>query len=162
MRSRTILAPAWCSLGRVSFLPFLRLPTQHSCGECESTDRVDREARTGRKYQSVERALPTGLHKIRFSVDPASPAINGDVTLDDVLISGRRVHTQGKISGLKTTSLVGFFDNVDGLSHRIDLIRNPLFFSVDRLPSACRAVTCIAWRNQTLQTRPGTCTTPYP
>jgi hypothetical protein len=31
--------------------------------------------------------------KIRFSVDPASPAINGDVTLDDVLIAGRRVHT---------------------------------------------------------------------
>lgn len=39
--------------------------------------------------------------KIRFSVDPASLAINGDVSPDDVLIAGPRVHTQGTNLGLQ-------------------------------------------------------------
>src|SRR4051794_20398397 len=71
-----------------------------------------------------------------FSVDPASPSIDGNITPDDVLVPGPNgpvVFIQGSSLGLKDNFFGGVFDNLDALSNGTDPIRNPLFFSVDRV-----------------------------
>jgi len=75
---------------------------------------------------------------VRFSIDPASPSINGNITPDDVLQPGPAVATQGTSLGLKDSVLTGNFDNLDALTYGQDQVRRPLFkipifFSVDRL-----------------------------
>lgn len=74
----------------------------------------------------------------KFSVDPASPAIDGDITPDDVLLTGPTVHTQGTDLNLQDDFFSGLFDNLNALSYGQDPIREtslsiPLFFSVDRV-----------------------------
>jgi hypothetical protein len=70
---------------------------------------------------------------IKFSVDPASPAITGAVTPDDVLTAGPAVFTPGTALGLVDNVQTGMFDNLNALSYGQDPIQNPLFFSVDRV-----------------------------
>lgn len=72
---------------------------------------------------------------IKFSIDPASPSIDGNITPDDVLIPGPQVHTHGANLGLMDGFLDGFFDNLNALSYGQDPISKllPLFFSVDRI-----------------------------
>ena len=69
----------------------------------------------------------------KFSIDPASPAIVGNITPDDVLKTGPVVHTEGLSLGLKDNFFSGDFDNLNALSYGQDPIMNPLFFSVDRV-----------------------------
>jgi PEP-CTERM motif len=69
----------------------------------------------------------------KYSVDPASPAIVGNITPDDVLETGPVVHTEGSSLGLQDDFSSGFFDNLNALSYGQDPIMNPLFFSVDRV-----------------------------
>jgi PEP-CTERM motif len=69
----------------------------------------------------------------KFSIDPASPAIDGNITPDDVLVAGPTVHTQGRDLGLKDDFFNGIYDNLNALSYGQDPIMNPLFFSVDRV-----------------------------
>lgn len=69
----------------------------------------------------------------KFSIDPASPAIDGNITPDDVLVAGPTVHTQGRDLGLQDDFFSGFYDNLNALSYGQDPIMNPLFFSVDRV-----------------------------
>jgi hypothetical protein len=69
----------------------------------------------------------------KFSLDPASPAIAGDLTPDDVLTPGPVVLIHGSSLGLQDSFLTGVFDNLEALSFGKDPIRNPLFFSVDRV-----------------------------
>ncbi|MBW2737459.1 MAG: PEP-CTERM sorting domain-containing protein [Deltaproteobacteria bacterium] len=69
----------------------------------------------------------------KFSIDPASPAIDGNITPDDVLVAGPSVHTQGRDLGLQDDFFSGFYDNLNALSYGQDPITNPLFFSVDRV-----------------------------
>jgi hypothetical protein len=68
-----------------------------------------------------------------FSIDPASPSVNGATTPDDVLRAGPIAHTEGTALGLVDDFFGGFFDNLDALSYGRDPIRNPLYFSVDRV-----------------------------
>lgn len=68
-----------------------------------------------------------------FSVDPASPAIDGDLTPDDVLETGPKVFIEGRDLGLEDDFFNGFFDNLNALSYGRDPIQNPLYFSVDRV-----------------------------
>lgn len=69
----------------------------------------------------------------RFSIDPASPAVNGGITPDDVLRRGPVIFTPGTALGLLDGFANGVFDNLDALSYGQDPIRNPLYFSVDRV-----------------------------
>jgi hypothetical protein len=69
----------------------------------------------------------------KFSIDPASPTIDGDITPDDVLEPGPVVHTQGTALGLRDNFFSGDFDNLNALSYGRDPIQNPLYFSVDRV-----------------------------
>jgi len=69
----------------------------------------------------------------KFSIDPASPAIDGNITPDDVLKTGPVIHTQGTALGLIDDFFGGFFDNLNALSYGQDSIMNPLYFSVDRV-----------------------------
>lgn len=69
----------------------------------------------------------------RFSIDPASPAVDGTITPDDVLGSGPAVAVPGATLGLESDFFGGFFDNLNSLSFGADPISNPLFFSVDRV-----------------------------
>jgi hypothetical protein len=75
-------------------------------------------------------AAPIGLI---FSIDPASPSVDGSITPDDLLHQGPVVHTPGTALGLFDEFFLGFFDNLDALSYGRDPIRNPLLFSVDRV-----------------------------
>ena len=68
-----------------------------------------------------------GVALTNFSVDPASPTIDGNITADDVLNPGPAVTIQGNNLGL------GFFDNLNALSYGQDFIGGSLAFSVDRL-----------------------------
>jgi hypothetical protein len=68
-----------------------------------------------------------------FSVDPASPSIDGSITPDDVLEPGPNVFIPGTALGLTDTFFSGFFDNLNALSYGRDPIQNPLYFSVDRV-----------------------------
>jgi hypothetical protein len=70
---------------------------------------------------------------INFSLDPASPTIDGNITPDDVLNSVPEVAIQGSSLGLQDDFFNGLFDNLDALSYGRDFIGGPLFFSVDRL-----------------------------
>jgi len=69
----------------------------------------------------------------KFSIDPASPSIVGNITPDDVLKKGPVVYTQGRDLGLQDDFFSGFYDNLNALSYGQDPIMNPLFFSVDRV-----------------------------
>lgn len=72
----------------------------------------------------------------KFSLDPASPSINGDITPDDILVSGPTgpiVFTQGRTLGLQDDFFGGNFDNLDALSYGQDPIIKPVYFSVDRV-----------------------------
>jgi hypothetical protein len=79
--------------------------------------------------------VPSGAASIlpTFSIDPASPSIAGSVTPDDVLRNGRSVFIPGLSLGLLDAFALGIFDNLDALSYGQDPIRNPLYFSVDRV-----------------------------
>jgi hypothetical protein len=68
-----------------------------------------------------------------FSLDPASGAIDGNLTPDDVLEPGPTVSIQGDSLGLEDEFFSGFYDNLNALSYGRDPIQNPLYFSVDRL-----------------------------
>jgi hypothetical protein len=70
---------------------------------------------------------------INFSLDPASPTIDGNITPDDVLNSVPEVAIQGSSLGLQDDFPNGLFDNLNALSYGRDFIGGPLFFSVDRL-----------------------------
>jgi hypothetical protein len=74
-----------------------------------------------------------GPISLRFSVDPASPVIDGNITPDDVLRAGPAVHTQGRDLGLQDDFFIGLFDDLDALSYGRDPLTAPLYFSVDRV-----------------------------
>jgi hypothetical protein len=69
----------------------------------------------------------------KFSIDPASSAVDGNITPDDVLRPGPVVFIHGSTLGLRDGFFSGVFDNLEALSFGKDPIRNPLFFSVDRV-----------------------------
>jgi hypothetical protein len=71
--------------------------------------------------------------KPHFSVDPASASIDGDITPDDVLVTGPTVYTHGTDLGLYDDFFVGEFDVLNALSYGRDPIIWPLYFSVDRV-----------------------------
>ena len=68
-----------------------------------------------------------------FSVDPASPAIDGSLTPDDVLEPDPSIFIPGTNLGLTDDFFNGLFDNLNALSYGRDPIQNPLYFSVDRV-----------------------------
>ena len=71
---------------------------------------------------------------VTFSLDPASPAIDGTViTPDDVLVNGPGVNVHGTSLGLTDGFATGLFDNLNALSGGRDSISTPLLFSVDRV-----------------------------
>jgi hypothetical protein len=70
---------------------------------------------------------------VTFSVDPASPVIDGNITPDDVLSPGPAVFIQGRDLGLQDNFFTGVYDNLADFSFGRDPIHNPLFFSVDRV-----------------------------
>jgi hypothetical protein len=70
---------------------------------------------------------------ITYSVDPASPAIDGNITPDDVLGSGPSVVFQGATLGLQDDFFGGSFDVLNALSYGSELRKRPIFFSVDRV-----------------------------
>jgi hypothetical protein len=74
-----------------------------------------------------------GAIDVKFSVDPASPAINGNITPDDVLTPGPLVYIHGRSLGLQDNFFGGVFDNLTDFSFGKDSISNPLYFSVDRV-----------------------------
>lgn len=76
--------------------------------------------------------FPAGATPL-FSIDPASPSIDGNITPDDVLAPGPEVFIQGRDLGLQDSFSTGIFDDLDALSFGQDPIHNPLFFSVDRV-----------------------------
>jgi|GEM_PF-3779043 len=94
-------------------------------------------------------AIPAAVYGVtidpKFSIDPASPAINGDITPDDLLRTGPTVLTQGRDLGLQDNFIAGSYDNLDALSYGKDPItqpwyfttpetkRNSVYFSVDRV-----------------------------
>jgi hypothetical protein len=69
----------------------------------------------------------------KFSLDPASPSIDGNITPDDILIPGPNVLIQGRTLGLRDNFFAGDFDNLDVISFGLDPITTPVFFSVDRV-----------------------------
>ncbi len=68
-----------------------------------------------------------------FSLDPASPSIDGAITPDDVLMAGPGVSVPGWTLGLVEDFFRGVFDSLDALSSGQNALRNPLYFSVDRV-----------------------------
>lgn len=74
----------------------------------------------------------------RFSLDPASPSLDGNITADDVLSAGPAIYTQGRALGLQDDFLNGGFDNLADFSYGQDPIANPLYFSVDRVAIGLR------------------------
>jgi hypothetical protein len=68
----------------------------------------------------------------KFSLDPASPSIDGNITPDDILIPGPDVLIQGRTLGLRDRFSLGDFDNLDAFSFGLDLLTTPVF-SVDRV-----------------------------
>ena len=66
-----------------------------------------------------------------FSIDPASPAIDGIITSDDVLVPGPSIFTPASALGLKDNP-PGDVDSLNALSYGKDA-GNVLFFSVDRV-----------------------------
>ncbi|MAE66990.1 MAG: hypothetical protein CMJ18_22245 [Phycisphaeraceae bacterium] len=68
-----------------------------------------------------------------FSVDPASPVIDGNITPDDVLSPGPAVSQQGRDFGLQDDFFGGSFDNLNALSGGADPITRNLKFSVNRV-----------------------------
>lgn len=70
---------------------------------------------------------------ITYALDPASPAIDGDITPDDVLTLVPSVYLPGTALGLVDGFFLGVFDNLNALSYGRDPIEAPLFFSVDRV-----------------------------
>lgn len=82
---------------------------------------------------SVPLAGQADLLAPKFSVDPASPSIDGAITPDDVLVPGPAVFIEGTDLGLVDDFFSGLFDNLNALSFGKDPIRTPLFFSVDRV-----------------------------
>jgi len=75
-----------------------------------------------------------------FAIDPASPSIDGNITPDDVLISGPAVLQQGTGLTLEDDFFSGFFDNLNALSYGQDPVTRPppgkdlsIYFSVDRV-----------------------------
>lgn len=68
-----------------------------------------------------------------LSVDPSSPAIDGALTPDDVLVEGPAVFIQGSELGLNDKFDTGEFDKLNALSYGLDPIQNPLYFSVNRV-----------------------------
>ncbi|MDF1554057.1 MAG: PEP-CTERM sorting domain-containing protein [Deferrisomatales bacterium] len=77
--------------------------------------------------------LPCRATAVSFSLDPASPSIDGNATPDDILLGGSGVHVQGSNLGLAADLFWGFYDNLDALSYGADPLGEPLLFSVDRL-----------------------------
>lgn len=74
----------------------------------------------------------------KFSIDPASPSIDGNITPDDVLQTGPVVLTQGSSLGLQDSFSLGEFDNLNALSYGRDPVTRPgtqipVYFSVDRV-----------------------------
>ncbi len=83
---------------------------------------------------TVPFATPAVAIDPKFSIDPASPSIDGlDITPDDVLEKGPAVYTQGRDLGLKDDFFAGAFDVLNALSYGKDPITKPLYFSVDRV-----------------------------
>lgn len=76
---------------------------------------------------------PGFTEAVVFSIDQASPAIDGTITPDDVLVSGPNVSVAGSSLGLRDNFSSGDFDNLNVLSYGNNPIANPLFFSVDRV-----------------------------
>lgn len=70
---------------------------------------------------------------VTFSIDPASPSVDGNVTPDDVLAPGPVVAIPGTTLGLQEDFFSGLFDNLNALSYGQDPMAPPVFFSVDRL-----------------------------
>jgi len=70
---------------------------------------------------------------LTFSVDPASPSINGNLTPDDVLAPGPVVAIQGSSLGLADNFFAGNYDNLADFSYGRDPLTGPLYFSVDRV-----------------------------
>ena len=81
----------------------------------------------------IARLAGAGPIQPKFSLDPASPSINGSLTPDDVLTPGPTVHTHGAALGLQDSFFTGFFDALDALSYGRDRLTGPLYFSVDRV-----------------------------
>jgi hypothetical protein len=69
----------------------------------------------------------------RFSLDPASPSNSGGINPADVLGSGPVVVIPGASLGLQTNYPAGAYDNLNEVSFGQEPIRNPLYFSVDRV-----------------------------
>lgn len=69
----------------------------------------------------------------KFSLDPASLAIDGNITPDDVLRKGPVVYIQGRGLGLQDAFFTGVYDNLADFSFGRDPIQDPLYFSVDRV-----------------------------
>jgi hypothetical protein len=81
----------------------------------------------------------------KFSVDPASPAIDDHgVTPDDILVTGPSIHTEGRDLGLDDDFASGAYDDLDALSFGRDPVPGDLqsdldayydrvYFSVDRV-----------------------------
>lgn len=70
---------------------------------------------------------------ILFSVDAGSPAIDGNLTPDDVLRPGPVVALHGSALGLRDDFFLGDFDVLDALSQGRESVTAPLLFSVDRV-----------------------------
>ena len=81
----------------------------------------------------IARVAGAGPILPKFSLDPASPSIDGSITPDDVLSAGPTVHTHGTALGLQDSFFTGFFDALDALSYGRDPLITPLYFSVDRV-----------------------------
>jgi hypothetical protein len=81
----------------------------------------------------IARVATAGPILPKFSLDPASPSINGSVTPDDVMIAGPTVHTHGTALGLQDSFFSGVFDALDALSYGVDPLIAPLYFSVSRV-----------------------------
>jgi hypothetical protein len=69
----------------------------------------------------------------KFSLDPASPSVDANLTPDDVVRPGPTVQTPGTDLGLLDDFFTGVFDNLDALSYGRDPLTGPLYFSVDRV-----------------------------
>jgi len=71
---------------------------------------------------------------VTFSIDAASPTINGNITPDDVLSPGPVVDIQGRGLGLQDNFSGGVFDSLADFSFGKDPInKDQLYFSVDRV-----------------------------
>lgn len=85
---------------------------------------------------SISQAAVTDPH---FSIDPASPSIDGNITPDDVLRSAPAIVRNGRDLGLSDDFFGGIYDDLNALSYGQDPISRPsepaneVFFSVDRV-----------------------------